>query len=488
MKSIASVLILAFLSTFVYSQTNLYTYGGPEDEIGNSFCLDGEGGYVFAGSTRSYGNGSQDIYIVHIDNEGNLLWAKTFGSARHETARAIERTADGGYAVYGSKWDGGSARQDSYLLKLNYAGNQIWAKYYGGSAADDGIAIQETSDGGFVMAGFDKSTTGMGDFQIIKIDSEGNEVWYQAVGGSGKDIAFDVIETKEGDFLVTGLYNGYFMYSEFEFITPDSNIHIYKLDKDGTIKWEKTYDKIHNELVGQTVESPDGGYYILGSTQSAGAGSFDIYLMKLDTAGNIEWEKTYGDVGFDYGASIAISDDNYLYITGTSNIDLVSNKTDVVILKTDLDGNEIWTVYAGGEESEYGKSVRVLGTDGCAVLGYTKSAGNGQNDFYFIKLNDNGVITELTTDTNSNSEDEGLTAAVFPNPASEKVNFSMSQNYSCHIIQYELYHVSGNLVYQNIESQRHVELDISTLAPGLYMYRITSTCYEGIISGKLIVH
>ncbi|NQY10064.1 MAG: hypothetical protein HRT71_11215 [Flavobacteriales bacterium] len=392
------------------AQESKLTFGGAKDDVGYSFCSNGTGGYILVGLTRSIGKGSDDVLVINIDSTGNVLWKKTYGGSRFDIPRAIERTSDGGYVIYGSKWDGGSYRQDGYLMKLDTSGIQLFGKYFGEGQADDGISVEETSDKGFILSGFSRSAPGAGGYHVIKTDKDGIEEWHVYFGENGKDIAFDAIETAEGDFLVTGLLSGFFLYSEFEFTRPDSDIMIYKLRADGTEIWRKVYDEEQNELVSSTIESPDGGYYILGSTQSYGVGSFDILLMKLDTAGNVEWRKTYGDTGFDYGNSIDISDDGYLYITGTTNNDTASNKTDVITIKAELDGTEIWTVITGGSESEYGKCIRATASNGCAVLGETKSESVGLADFYFLIFSPDGELVQFEINDNKLLEREAITS------------------------------------------------------------------------------
>ncbi|MCH7534218.1 MAG: T9SS type A sorting domain-containing protein [Bacteroidetes bacterium] len=485
MKYSINIILICLLTGTVVGQDSAYTNGGIKDEIGYSFCTNGSDGYVLTGSSRSIGNGSEEMWVVNITDQGTLIWEKSFGGVHHDIPRSIERTVDGGYIIYGSRWDGGNYRQDGYLLKLNSSGNKIWAQYHGGTNVDDGIGMEETSDGGFILSGYTNSWGSLGDYHVIKTDLNGIEQWSTNIGSSVKDISFDVIETNEGDFLVAGLKSGFFEYSKFDFYEAHSDIMMYKLDVNGNEKWSKLYGGTQNELVAQTLESPDGGYYVIGSTQSLGAGSFDIYLMKLDTGGTIEWEKTYGGNGFDYGASIAISSDNYLFITGSSNVDTTNNTTDVMTIKTDLDGNEIWTVFSGGTGSEYGKCVRATPDGGCAVLGYTNSIGAGLNDFYFLKFSANGELILFSAKTTGLDDAE---VNLFPNPTVDKINISINNNFLCTDFIYDLIDVSGRTVYHKEETASQVELDVTHLAPGVYFYRITSDCNTGVLSGKFIVH
>ncbi|NQY68568.1 MAG: T9SS type A sorting domain-containing protein [Flavobacteriales bacterium] len=407
-----------------------------------------------------------------------------YGGLHLDVARDIISTDDGGYAVVGSKWDGGYGRQDFYLLKLDGLGNQIWDSYIGGYNMDDGISLKQTSDGGYIMSGYTRSYEFPGDYFLVKTDNVGTEEWSTFFGTNGKDIAFDVIETSEGDYLVTGLQNGFFEYSTFDFKEADSDIGVYKVSAMGDIIWDATYGGDQNELVGQTIESPNGGYYIIGSTQSLGSGSFDIYLLKIDISGNVEWETTYGDILFDYGTSIDISDDNFLYITGTTNTDSETNKTDMITIKAELDGTEIWTAISGGNGSEYGKKIKAI-ESGCAVLGNTNSYGSGLMDIYFIVYSDQGEPQLLNV---NNFVLNDFDVNIYPNPVSEDLTISVSEKYLCDNFIYELSTMNGELVYTNKSGSNNIKLTVSTLSPGMYLYKIKSDCDITEVSGKFIVH
>jgi len=481
MSKIISFIFCSFLFSAL-AQNGAYIYGGTNDDQGHCFATNELGGYVFVGSERTAIDSAEQISIVSIDGKGNLVWKHTYGDIHHEIPEHIERTTDNGFIVVSSTFDGGYSGMDYHVMKLNAEGTIEWEKFYGDYNRDDGFSIKETSDGGYIIAGFSKSEEigSYGQMYVVKTDAAGNEIWNKYIGGPGKDYAFDAIETSTGEFIITGIYAGFYDYSTFEFTETHSDILIAKLDVNGNELWTNTYGGTDNELAFQAELAPDGGFYIIGSTQSAGAGSFDIYLLKIDTDGNQEWDATYGDVGFDYGRSIDLSKDNYLYITGTTNNDLVNNKTDIIVLKLDLNGNEIWSFTFGGDESEYGYFIRATDDNGCAVIGSTKSFGSGKEDMCFLKIDANGLLEPLI----GSEENKVL---IYPNPTLDTLNIYLLENNECFDYTYEIMDDQGRLVYDKDKTSKFVKIDVTSFGQGTYIYRITSPCFDEL-SGKFIVH
>lgn len=477
-------LIISF-SLFVLisvAQTDAFIRGGNDDDIGYSFCFNSLGGYVLAGTERIAIDGSEQFSIVNIDASGNYIWKRTYGGMHQDIAEHIEQTKDGGYIVGGSTWDSNFGREDSYLLKLDEEGEIIWTKSYGGAFKDEAFSVKQTADDGFILSGFTNSDTigSFGQMYVVKTDMNGNELWHNYIGGPGKDYAFDVIETFDGSFVITGVYAGFHRYSTFEFTETHSDILVAKLNANGIELWSYRYGGMENELSYQIKEAADHGYYIIGSTQSAGNGSFDINLIKLDLNGTELWSKTYGGSSFEYGKSLDLTDDNFIYITGSICNDTVNIKTDLTVIKTDLEGNEIWTMTFGGIESDYGNFIRATADGGCAIIGNSRSFGTGDDDIYFIKLNANGVIESLSGSIQN-------TAFIYPNPAVDNIVFYLQEGQDCLNYNYEIFDYTGRLVYSESKDTKLVNLNISTFGHGTYMYRITSPC-SSELRGKFIVH
>jgi hypothetical protein len=475
-------LLYLLISFCASGQVEAFTHGGTDDDIGYCFAPNGLGGYVLLGTERTSENSSEDFSWVNIDEKGNVIWKRNWGSLRSDIPEHIEQTKDGGYIIAGSRYDGGFLSFDGFISKINSEGEITWLKYIGGSGREEIFSVKQTSDGGYIACGFTTSDTifSFGQMYIVKTDPLGNEEWHAYAGGPGKDYSFDIIETADGSFLAVGTYSGFHRYSTFEFTDTHSDLLISKISASGEIIWENQYGGNENELGRQIKQGPNGNFYVIGSTQSAGFGSFDMYLLKIDPNGNELWSKNYGNIGFDYGSSLDIDPSGAIYIAGTTNTDTLTFKTDIAVLKTDLQGNEIWSLTLGGSASDYGNFIRSTPDGGCAIIGNSKSFGMGGDDIFFIKLSSNGLIEPLLGSNESSM-------LVYPNPAVDQLNFYLQEGNDCLDYLYEIYDGVGNLIYSKTNATKLVTLDVTEFAQGRYIYRVSSPCLNEL-RGSFIVH
>ena len=476
------LIINIFLWSYTYTQSEAFIHGGEDDDIGYCFAPNGQGGYVLLGTERTSENSSEDFSWVNIDEKGNVIWKRNWGSLRSDIPEHIEQTKDGGYIIAGSRYDGGFLSFDGFVSKINPEGEMVWMKYIGGNGREELFSVKQTSDGGYIACGFTTSDTifSFGQMYIVKMDSLGKEEWQTYAGGPGKDYAFDIIEATDGTFLAVGTYSGFHRYSTFEFTDTHSDLLVSKISANGDVIWERRFGGIENELGRQIKQGSNGNFYVIGSTQSTGMGSFDLFLLEIDPNGNEIWSQTYGDVGFDYGSSLDIDPDGAIYIAGTTNVDSVTFETDIVVLKVDLAGNEIWSVTLGGLASDYGNFVRSTPDGGCALIGNSKSFGNGRDDIFFVKLTSNGIIEPLIGSKETS-------VLVYPNPATHLLNFYLQEGNECLDYFYEIYDSVGNLIYSRTKTTKLVNLNVSKFAPGTYKYKISSPCINEL-SGSFIVH
>ncbi|WXG46216.1 MAG: hypothetical protein WED05_06055 [Candidatus Atabeyarchaeum deiterrae] len=182
------------------------TYGGTGYDAARSVQQTSDGGYILAGYTSSFGAGGYDFWLVKTDGSGNQQWNKTYGGASDDGARSVQQTSDGGYVVAGYTTSFGAGGYDFWLVKTDGSGNQQWNKTYGGTGYDSAQSVQQTSDGGYVMAGGTfLSGASFADFCLVKTDGSGNQQWNKTYGGAVHDSAYSVQQTSDGGYIVAGL-------------------------------------------------------------------------------------------------------------------------------------------------------------------------------------------------------------------------------------------------------------------------------------------
>ena len=269
-----------------------------------------------------------------------------------------------------------------FTLPLTLWG-QGWEQTFGDSLYNSGQYIQQTSDGGYILTGGINSTNSdeIGDdIIILKTDINGDEVWRKTYGGIYRDIGYDVKNSIDGGFIICGNTNG----------SPDtSEIIVIKTDQEGNEIWTKTFG-INGYNNGYSIDlTNDGGYIITGSTGSFGYGSSDVYLIKTDENGNELWFNTFGGSSGDVGNSVQQTSDGGYIITGSTG-SFGNGLEDVWLIKTDGNGQEQWNQTFGGIEVDMGYSVQQTDDGGYIITGRTRSFGNGLEDVWLIKTDGNG--------------------------------------------------------------------------------------------------
>ncbi len=359
------------------------TFGGGADDMARSVRQTHDGGYILAGSTRSFGAGEEDVYLIKIGADGNEGWSKTFGGTRGDEAWSVQQTTDGGYIVAGRN---SSVRRDGdvYLMKTDANGSEVWSKTFGGTDSDGGFSVQQTSDGGYIVAGVTESFgEGWDDVYLIKTDADGNEGWSRTFGGLGRELLSSVQQTSDGGYILAGFSNS------FGTGESDWDAYVIKTDGNGREVWSRIFGGDWNQYSHSAQETSDGGSIVAGTTCTFGAGPFDIFLIKTDADGNEAWSRTFGGKAMDEGYSVQQTTDGGYVVAGNTD-SFGAGDGDVYLIKTDADGNEVWSRTFGGTDVDYGNSVQQTSDGGYVVAGITWSFGAGAWDVYLIKTDQNG--------------------------------------------------------------------------------------------------
>jgi uncharacterized delta-60 repeat protein/uncharacterized repeat protein (TIGR02543 family) len=356
------------------------SYGGTWSDGASSIQQTSDGGYVVAGCTYSFGAGYRlDFWVLKLNSDGTVSWQKRYGGADDDSAYSIQQTSDGGYIVAGFAFVYSTLSCDFWVVKLNSSGTVAWQKRYGGSGHDAANSIQQTSDGGYIVAGCTGSFGISGDwrFWVLKLDSDGTVAWQKTYGGTEWEEARSIQQTSDGGYIVAGY--------TWSFGAGFRDFWVLKLDSDGTVSWQKIYGGANYDEVQSIQQTSDGGYIVAGYTSSFGAGYSDFWVLKLNSDGTVSWQKTYGGADDDIAWSIQqTSDGGYVVAGYTSSFG--SDGNDFWVLKLNADGAVSWQKRYGGANNDYASSIQQT-TDGRYVV-----AGDTGGDFWVLKLNSDGTI------------------------------------------------------------------------------------------------
>lgn len=347
------------------------------------------------GSVETVG-GSGLSYSSSLSSEPpEAQWNKTYGGANHDYAYSAVHTSDEGYAIGGYTDSFGAGLDDSWLVKTDADGNAQWNRTYGGTGMDHCYCILQTGDGGYVVAGVTNSSgAGDYDFWLLKTDLFGGMQWNKTYGGIKNDVTWSVVQTSDGGYLMAG--------STDSFGAGFDDVWLVKTDASGNMQWNKTYGGGLDEAAYSVIQTSDGGYAMVGYTASSGAGSSDFWLIKTDASGNIEWSRTYGGSSWDCAQSVIQTSDGGYAIAGQTRSFGVGG--DAWLIKTDASGRALWNKTYGGTGIERAYSVVQSDDGGYAMAGFTTSFGLGKEDFWLVKTDADGSMLWNETFGGTNSD------------------------------------------------------------------------------------
>lgn len=471
-----------------------YKFGGSKDDYPNFISASSDNGFIICGSSSSYdgdlkGNqGGDDVWVVKTDGEGNLEWQKNFGGSKTDIAKSVIQTNDDGFFItgYTSSSDKditlNKGKNDIWCIKTDFNGIIEWQKTFGGSEDDRGNYGFQTKDGGYIICGSTNSTDGdaignlhIVDYWVVKTDSVGNIKWQRTYGGNYVDVANKIIEVNDGYIVI-----GYSSSTNGDITNnlggPD--VWIIKIDTGGNLVWQKNYGGSSSEdgvaiipTVGQD------GYIFTGYTKSVDSmvsvnnGKEDFWVVKIDGSGNLLWEKTYGGTQKDVGYNIAIAASGYVIsgFTESNDIDVSGNHSalgDFWVINIDANGSLKWQRALGGTGIESACCIVPKQNVSFVVLG--KSDGLGGDISNYIGLNDFWLV---------NMVDSALDIATSPNIINQ---IKLYPTFTSTNINIDGFEVSNDNYYtidivsidsrklKTIKTKKPLSIDVSNFQTGLY--------------------
>ena len=369
-----------------------------------------------------------------IENKNyELNYIKSFGGSNDDEANDIINTSDGGFMVIGSSTSSDGLIQnkmglesDIILMKFDSDKSIDWVKNYGGSRDDRGQSVVEVSGIGYALLGYSmsndgdaSSNEGFHDNWVILIDSKGDIIWEKSYGFSGHDHAYNIIKTKDGNLF----FNGFLDVTASRGLGSTKKVGksikhgvgefwCHKIDLGGNILWRKYFGGTNNDRSYDSVETSDGDFLIVGSSESkdidisSPKGSYDIWVIKLSSNGDLLWERSYGGSKYETANSIMQSADKKIHILGSTlsndkNISFQMGSSDFWLLTIDSDGNLLSEQTFGGSNFDKGKKIEIDSKDNLWLTGYSRSidfdfsSNKGKNDAVLIQLSKNRILKEV---------------------------------------------------------------------------------------------
>jgi hypothetical protein len=364
---------------------------------------------------------------INVNAQSHLQAENSFGGNSTDNAFSIQQTRDGGFIAAGhtqsnsGQVHGNHGDFDFWVIKINKTGTLEWQKCLGGIIDETAFSVQQTTDGGYIVAGEANSNGGqvtgnhgLSDFWIVKLDSTGNLIWEKSLGGSKDDFSTSIKQTKDGGYIVAGGTNsndGDIAHHQGSTLTAD--YWLVKLDATGNKQWEKNYGGNNGDIAMSVIQTKDGGYALAGNTTSTNGDVTnvhdtiygDAWIIKTDKLGNIQWQKTYGGSDYEQANSIQqTKDGGYVFCgwTRSNNGDVSGNhgNYDFWVVKLDSTGTLKWQKALGGSNGDLAYSIQQTPDNGYIVAGGTTSTdgqvtglhGNLKEDFWVLKLNESGSI------------------------------------------------------------------------------------------------
>jgi hypothetical protein len=449
-----------------------------------------DGGYILTGRTSSSDgdvigfHGGQDIWVVKLSLTGDIQWQKCLGGTGVEYGNSIQQTTDGGYILTGYAESNDSVfHNDLWVIKLSSTGEIEWQQFHGGINTEWGESIQQLPNGEYIISGIAASNDGdvsgnHGDFDIwvVKLSSAGDIQWQKCLGGIGREYGESIQQTSDGGYIVGGRTTS--NDGDVSGNHGGQDIWVVKLSSAGDIQWQKCLGGSGEDIGAFTQQTSDGGYIVGAATTASNDGDVvgnhggegDVWVVKLSSTGHIEWQKCLGGTGGENSFSnLQMVNGGYIVSGSTrSNDGDVSGNhggQDIWVVKLSSAGDIQWQKCLGGSVNENSYSIQQTTDGGYILTGRTSSSDgdvigfHGYYDVWVVKLSP--VITESPA-----FRTKSTSLQIFPNPSTGRVNLKTEAALVGEAFQ--VFNAKGKAVLNGQISAEEMPLSTEDLPVGIY--------------------
>lgn len=445
-------------------------YGQPNHETGEAIRPTADGNYIVVGSNASDGFGGYDCCLWKIDPDGALLWMYHYGTIDTEMGRSVVQTPDGGYLIAGDfdEYAPNSTR-DIYIVKTDSLGIQLSSHLYGGANDDYVGQMLPLPNGTYLVVGSTNSY-GIGDlsFWLLYLDADGDTIRTVTCGDAYQEWATSATLSPDSNLVIAGVRHGYPSQAE--------DVYIVKADMNGNIIWERNYGFQHNDRAYDIKATPDGGYILTGyTTDDTPYVTRDIYVLKTDSNGDTLWTRQFGDVWEDWSYAVNITDAGNYVVAGRAWND-TSDSSAALIIMLNPEGETLWTKLIQNDQSIGPNDIIQTDDGGYLLTGFTA-------DFSLHDYNLDLYLARLAPDIVGVDETGPIPAAYsmlanYPNPfnASTTISYSLPQSSSVTLDIYDILGRKVQTLYHGKQAAgRHSLIwQADSFVSGIYFYRLTA--------------
>ena len=462
-------LLIFFFFCYSYTQSQTFfelKFGTPMDDRVRGMQQLSDGSIYLAGFSNAGPNGGYDIALAKVSPTGVVQWTKYYGKQVNEYALFINKTQDDHLILCGETHQTATGI-DAWIMKIDSLGDVIWSSGISSNVNESFKYVEETSDGGFIMGGFQSDSSSSNDIFIVKTDSQGNFQWQKAFGGTDNDYADAIKQTSDGGYIISADTKSWGL--------PDYQIYMIKIDSIGNFLWDNLSGGPFADGCQGFITTSDQSYFTFGESIVNWSLPYDFFLQLTDSTGMVQWQKNYGGLGSDAGFSAVETPDSGFVITGYSNSHDPSTPIDLVLFKVDKNGDSLWTRYYGGSGIDIGYYITSCIGGGYLVAGTTWL---NDNDFYLIKIDENGIV-DVQENLSGNSS-----LLLYPNPG--KIFFNLESDHILKNPRFTIQDLFGRVLLSEIMMGDISKINIDhSLENGTYILSVETA--SGISRQKFLV-